>query len=174
MRRGFADRARHRVDPDLNSGAPVARLLAKDDAAEMRKTIDPASASVSKPTALSSPAESRQTTHLSVVEGKRNAVSLTYTFEDQYGSRIVVPGAGFLLNNERGDYNPAPGMTDVSGRIGTAPNLALPGKRPLSSMAPTISGGDGQGVAEDIVVGGDGVLEGGVDGREPDGGAGGV
>ena len=69
---------------------------------------------------------------------------MTYTLEAGYGSKIVVPGAGFLLNNEMGDFNAAPGLTDERGLIGTKPNLARPGKRMLSSMAPTIIAKDGQ------------------------------
>jgi gamma-glutamyltranspeptidase / glutathione hydrolase len=248
MRRAFADRAQHLGDPDFNSGIPIAQLISKDYATQLRKTINPNKASVSTPTTFSWPTESQETTHLSVVDGKQNAVSLTYTLEYGYGSRIVVPGAGFLLNNEMGDFNSAPEMTDERGNIGTKPNLALPGKRMLSSMAPTILAKDGklfmvtgspggrtiintvlttilnvvdygmnaqeavdagrmhhqwlpdrlsverygfsadtiaklkamghtvaeaggQGVAEVIVVGKDGVLEGGVDGRAADGGA---
>ena len=85
-----------------------------------------------------------ETTHLSIVDAKRNAVAMTYTLEYGYGSRIVVPGAGFLLNNEMGDFNAAPGLTDERGLIGTTPNLARPGKRMLSSMTPTIVAKDGQ------------------------------
>jgi gamma-glutamyltranspeptidase/glutathione hydrolase len=248
MRRAFADRAQHLGDPDFNEGIPLARLISKDYATQLRKTINPNKASVSTPTTFSWPTESQETTHLSVVDGRQNAVSLTYTLEYGYGSRIVVPGAGFLLNNELGDFNSAPEMTDERGNIGTKPNLALPGKRPLSSMSPTILAKDGklfmvtgapggrtiintvlmtilhvvdfgmnaqeavdagrvhhqwlpdrlsmerylfsadtiaklramghtvtesnaQGVAEVIVVGKDGVFEGGVDGRQADGGA---
>jgi gamma-glutamyltranspeptidase/glutathione hydrolase len=248
MRRAFADRAQHLGDPDFNSGIPIAQLISKDYATQLRKTINPNKASVSTPTTFTWPTESQETTHLSVVDGRQNAVSLTYTLEYGYGSRIVVPGAGFLLNNEMGDFNSAPEMTDDRGNIGTRPNLALPGKRMLSSMAPTILAKDGklfmvtgspggrtiintvlttilnvvdygmnaqeavdagrmhhqwlpdrlsmerygfsadtiaklkamghtvaeaggQGVAEVIVVGKDGILEGGVDGRAPDGGA---
>ena len=69
---------------------------------------------------------------------------MTYTLEAGYGSKIVVPGGGFLLNNEMGDFNAAPGLTDDRGLIGTSPNLARPGKRMLSSMAPTIIAKDGQ------------------------------
>ncbi len=250
MRRAFADRAQHIADPDFVAGIPVAQLISKDYATQVRKTINPNKASVSTPTAFTWPTESQETTHLSVVDAKRNAVSMTYTLEYGYGSRIVVPGAGFLLNNELGDFNSAPEMTDDRGNIGTKPNLAMPGKRPLSSMSPTIlakdgklvmvtgspggrtiintvlmtilnvvdfgmnaqeavdagrmhhqwlpdrlsmerygfsadtiaklkamghtvTEGGGQGVAEVIVVGSDGVLEGGVDGRASDGGAGG-
>ena len=79
-----------------------------------------------------------------MVDAKRNAVAMTYTLEYGYGSRIVVPGAGFLLNNEMGDFNAAPGLTDERGNIGTPPNLAQVGKRMLSSMSPTIVAKDGQ------------------------------
>ena len=78
------------------------------------------------------------------VDDERNAVSLTYTLEDGYGSKIVVPGAGFLLNNEMGDFNAGPGLTTLEGLIGTDPNLAAPGKRMLSSMTPTILAREGQ------------------------------
>ena len=89
-------------------------------------------------------AESEETTHFSVVDAARNAVSLTYTLEYGYGSGIVVPGGGFLLNNELGDFNGKPGLTDERGLIGTPPNVAQPGKRPLSSMSPTIVEKDGE------------------------------
>jgi gamma-glutamyltranspeptidase/glutathione hydrolase len=79
-----------------------------------------------------------------VVDADRNAVSMTYTLEDVYGSKILVPGGGFLLNNEMGDFNAGPGLTDRTGLIGTAPNLAAPGKRMLSSMSPTIVTRDGK------------------------------
>ncbi|MGE0813564.1 MAG: gamma-glutamyltransferase [Vicinamibacterales bacterium] len=144
MRRAFADRAQHLGDPDFNTGIPVTQLLSKDYATQIRKTINPNKASVSSPTSFTWPTESQETTHLSVVDGTHNAVSLTYTLEYGYGSRIVVPGAGFLLNNELGDFNSAPEMTDERGNIGTKPNLALPYKRPLSSMSPMILAKDGQ------------------------------
>jgi gamma-glutamyltranspeptidase/glutathione hydrolase len=144
MRRAFADRAQHLGDPDFNDAIPLARLISKDYATQLRKTINPNKASVSTPTTFSWPTESQETTHLSVVDAKRNAVAMTYTLEYGYGSRIVVPGAGFLLNNELGDFNSAPEMTDDRGNIGTRPNLALPYKRPLSSMSPTILSKDGQ------------------------------
>ncbi|MCL4819151.1 MAG: gamma-glutamyltransferase [Vicinamibacteria bacterium] len=143
MRRAFADRARHLGDPDHNPDMPMTRLLSKDYARELRRTIDPQRASVSSPSSFEWPAESEETTHLSVVDDQRNAVALTYTLEAGYGSKIVVPGAGFLLNNEMGDFNAGPGLTDEKGLIGTEPNLAAPGKRMLSSMAPTILAKDG-------------------------------
>jgi gamma-glutamyltranspeptidase/glutathione hydrolase len=78
------------------------------------------------------------------VDDQRNAVALTYTLEFAYGSQIVVPGAGFLLNNEMGDFNAGPGLTSTEGLIGTPPNLAEPRKRMLSSMTPTIVTKDGK------------------------------
>ena len=123
---------------------PVERLVSKEYAAALRKTIREDRASVSSPTTFEWPAESAETTHFSVVDADRNAVALTYTLEDSYGSKIVVPGAGFLLNNEMGDFNAGPGLTDESGLVGTEPNLAGPGKRMLSSMTPTIVTRDGR------------------------------
>ncbi len=144
MRRAFADRAQYIADPDFVPDIPVARLISKEYATTVRKTIDPRRASKSSPTSFTWPAESQETTHLSVVDAQRNAVALTYTLEYGYGSRIVVPGGGFLLNNEMGDFNAGPGLTDEHGLIGTPPNLAQPGKRMLSSMSPTILTKDGQ------------------------------
>ncbi|HUR57677.1 MAG TPA: gamma-glutamyltransferase [Opitutaceae bacterium] len=144
MRRAFADRARYIGDPDFAQDIPAAKLVSKDYAAGLRKTIDANRAGKSSTTSFTWPAESQETTHLSVVDAKRNAVALTYTLEYGYGSRIVVPGAGFLLNNEMGDFNAGPGLTDDKGLIGTTPNLAQPGKRMLSSMSPTILAKDGQ------------------------------
>jgi len=138
LRRAFADRAQHIGDPAFNPSLPLERLLSKAYAAELRATIQPGRASVSAPSTFTWPKDRPDTTHLSVLDRKGNAVSLTYTLEDSYGLKRIVPGAGFLLNNELGDFNAAPGLTDASGRIGTAPNLAKPGKRPLSSMCPVI------------------------------------
>jgi gamma-glutamyltranspeptidase/glutathione hydrolase len=144
MRRAFADRARYLGDPDFEKDIPVPMLISKDYAATLRKTINPQRASKSSTSSFEFTYESPETTHLSIVDAKRNAVSMTYTLEYGYGSRIVVPGAGFLLNNEMGDFNGQPGLTDDRGMIGTNPNLARPGKRMLSSMAPTIIAKDGQ------------------------------
>jgi gamma-glutamyltranspeptidase/glutathione hydrolase len=144
MRRAFADRAAHIGDPAFNASMPIDRLISKPYAAELRKTIDPRRASASSPTSFTWPPAGAETTHLSVVDAGRNAVALTYTLEHGYGSAIVVPGAGFLLNNEMGDFNAEPGLTTADGLIGTAPNLAQPGKRMLSSMTPTIVAKDGR------------------------------
>jgi len=144
MRRAFADRAQYLGDPDFVMNMPVARLISKEYADTLRKTINPNKASKSSPTSFTWSTESQETTHLSVVDANRNAVSMTYTLEYGYGSRIVVPGGGFLLNNEMGDFNAGPGLTNEKGLIGTPPNLAQVSKRMLSSMSPTIVAKDGQ------------------------------
>jgi gamma-glutamyltranspeptidase/glutathione hydrolase len=147
MRRAFADRARALGDPDANPDLPVARLVSKAYAAELRATIREDRASVSSPDSFGWPADGADTTHFSVIDAAGNAVALTYTLEDSYGVKRIVPGAGFLLNNEMGDFNAGPGLTDARGLIGTPPNLAAPGKRMLSSMTPTIAVKDGSLVA---------------------------
>jgi len=144
MRRAFADRAQYLGDPDFVTAMPIPRLISKEYGETLRKTINPTKASKSSPTTFTWPTESQETTHFSVVDAQRNAVSMTYTLEYGYGSRIVVPGAGFLLNNEMGDFNAGPGLTNEQGLIGTPPNLAQVGKRMLSSMSPTIVAKDGQ------------------------------
>ena len=144
MRRAYRDRARHLGDPDFNPEMPLSRLVSKEYATELRRTIDPEKATPSSPADVRPPPESEETTHLSVVDAERNAVSLTYTLEYSYGSAIVVQGGGFLLNNEMGDFNPVPGSTTESGLIGTPANLTAPGKRMLSSMTPTILARDGE------------------------------
>jgi gamma-glutamyltranspeptidase/glutathione hydrolase len=144
MRRAFADRARYVGDPDFNPTMPVDRLTSKPYAADLRKTIQLDRASKSSPTTFEWPGESDETTHVSIVDRQRNAVALTYTLEDGYGVKSVVPGAGFLLNNEMGDFNAGPGLTTAEGLIGTEPNLAAPHKRMLSSMTPTILTKGGQ------------------------------
>ena len=145
MRRAYADRARYLGDPDFNPDMPIERLTSTAHADRLRRGIDPTRASKSDSSRFNEAyAESEETTHLSVVDADGNAVSLTYTLEYGYGSGIVVPGAGFLLNNEMGDFNAIPGRTDTDGTIGTPPNLVAPEKRMLSSMTPTIMARDGR------------------------------
>jgi gamma-glutamyltranspeptidase/glutathione hydrolase len=146
MRRSYADRAEFLGDPDFNSDMPVSRLISKEHAASLRATIDPDKASVSDESAFGNIYESEETTHFSVVDKDGNMVSLTYTLENGYGSRIVAGGGGYLLNNEMGDFNPVPGVTNRNGQIGTPPNLVAPQKRMLSSMSPTIVAKDGKPV----------------------------
>jgi gamma-glutamyltranspeptidase/glutathione hydrolase len=146
MRRAFLDRARYLGDPDFTS-APLDRLTSKTYAAQLRATILPDRATPSAAAQIAMAHESDETTHFSVVDTKGMAVSVTYTLEAGYGLGAVVPGAGFLLNNEMGDFNGKPGLTDSTGLIGTEANVAKPGKRMLSSMTPSIIAKDGKLVA---------------------------
>ena len=148
MRRAFRDRALFLADPDF-AEVPIERLTSKSYADEIRGTIQAGAASVSDAGDVDGMPgwESTETTHYSVVDGDGMAVSVTYTLEGGYGSYITVPGAGFLLNNEMGDFNGRPGLTDERGLIGTEPNLARPEQRMLSSMTPTIVARDGELVA---------------------------
>ncbi len=146
MRRAYRDRAQFLADADF-SDVPVQRLTSKEHATWLRRNIDSERASVSHSTDVEMPPESPETTHYSVVDADGMAVSVTYTLESGYGSGIVVPGAGFLLNNEMGDFNAGPGLTNESGLIGTAANLARPQQRMLSSMSPSIVAKDGALIA---------------------------
>jgi gamma-glutamyltranspeptidase/glutathione hydrolase len=148
MRRAYLDRARHLGDPDFVK-VPVARLTSKAHARAAASTIDPARASssvalgrdiVTLPTAT----EPSETTHYSTMDRDGMAVTTTTTLEGSFGSHVVVKGAGFLLNNEMGDFNRKPGETNVTGGIGTPANLIAPGKRMLSSMTPTMVLKDGK------------------------------
>ena len=146
MRRVFCDRARYLGDPAFTD--IPAKLLAKDYARELARSIDPARATPSEQLApeILLAGEGESTTHFSVVDESGMAVANTYTLEHSYGSRVVVRGAGFLLNNEMTDFNWRPGHTDRQGRIGTEPNRIAPGKRMLSSQSPTIVARDGRAV----------------------------
>ena len=147
MRRAYLDRARHLGDPDFVD-VPIAKLISKDHARAAAATIDPARASSSvelgKDIVTTPAQEPEETTHFSVIDRSGMAVSNTTTLEGSYGSRVVVKGAGFLLNNEMGDFNKNPGKTLPDGTIGTPANLIDPGKRMLSSMTPTIVSKDGK------------------------------
>jgi gamma-glutamyltranspeptidase / glutathione hydrolase len=142
MRRAYLDRARFLGDPDFVQ-MPLARLMSKEYAKTLAASINPekasSSAELGKDILTATPQqEPEETTHFSVVDRNGMAVSNTFTLEGGYGSRVVVKGAGFLLNNEMGDFNKNPGVTDDKGTIGTPANLIDPGKRMLSSMVPTI------------------------------------
>jgi len=143
MRRAYLDRARYLGDPDFVKDMPLSRLTSKAYAKSLAATIDPEHASSSVElgkdivTAVASN-EHDETTHFSVVDKLGNAVSNTFTLEGGYGSHVVVPGTGMILNNEMGDFNKKPGETNLTGDIGTPANLIAPGKRMLSSMSPTI------------------------------------
>lgn len=139
MRRFYADRSEHMADPDYFK-VPVSGLLNKSYIARLRSTIDPARASNSreispgKATAL----ESGETTHFSIVDAQGNAVAMTYTLNGSYGCGVTVPGLGFLLNNEMDDFSAKPGEANLFGLVQGEANAIQPGKRPLSSMTPTI------------------------------------
>ena len=143
MRRAYADRANFLGDPDFNEDLPVTRLTSKEHAAAQRATIDLDYKSDSDSARFAQLYESEDTTHFSVVDKDGNMVSLTYTLEYGYGSMAVVAGAGFLLNNEMGDFNARPGVTLEDGTIGTVANLIRPEQRMLSSMSPTVVAKDG-------------------------------
>ncbi len=144
QRRAYFTRATRLADPDFFN-VPTSELISKERARELALSIT----ARATPSIAFAPfpvvgAESSETTHLSCFDQTGNAVALTYTLEEGYGSKAVVEGAGFLLNNEMGDFNLTPGRTDTSGRIGTVPNTIGPGKRMLSSQSPTIVLKDGK------------------------------
>jgi gamma-glutamyltranspeptidase/glutathione hydrolase len=145
-RRAFVDRARYLGDPDFTRIPDF--LTSKDYASKLVRGIDLKKATSSESLADGIPLtkESDNTTHFSVIDGNGMAVSNTYTLEDAYGSRVVVRGAGYILNNEMGDFNARPGVTNTKGRIGTEPNLVAPGKRMLSSQTPTVIAKNGKAI----------------------------
>jgi gamma-glutamyltranspeptidase/glutathione hydrolase len=114
----------------------------------LARQIDPDRATPSAALApdLLDPPQGCHTTHFSVIDRTGMAVANTYTLEQAFGSRVVVRGAGYLLNNEMGDFNHRPGVTDRDGQIGTPANRVAPGKRMLSSMCPTVVARDGKAV----------------------------
>jgi len=145
MRRAYADRNEYVGDPDFVK-VPIAGLLAPDYLARLRGTIDPERATPSAEVRPGRPAgsESQETTHYSVVDSEGNAVAVTYTLNGGYGNGITVPGLGFLLNNEMDDFSAKPGSANMFGLVQGERNAIQPGKRPLSSMTPTILLRDGK------------------------------
>jgi gamma-glutamyltranspeptidase/glutathione hydrolase len=144
MRRAYYDRARYLGDPAFTK--VPAELTAKDYARKLARGIDPKKATRSEDLAKDLPLarEGDSTTHFSVIDKDGMAVANTTTLERSFGSRVVVRGAGFLLNDEMIDFNWRPGVTDREGGIGTDANLIAPGKRMLSSQTPTILAKDGK------------------------------
>jgi gamma-glutamyltranspeptidase/glutathione hydrolase len=139
MKRAYADRSEYLGDPDF-AEVPVAALTNKQYSARQRKLI---SANRATPSTDIAPAqamlpESRDTTHYSVADAKGNMVSNTYTLNASFGSAITVPGTGMLLNNEMGDFTSLPGRPNMFGLVQGDRNSIEGGKRPLSSMSPTI------------------------------------
>jgi len=144
MKRAYADRAAYLGDPDQVT-VPLAGLISKRYAQSLRATIDPDTATPAQ-SGNPLPHEGDNTTHFSVVDGEGNAVSNTYTLNFSYGLGLVAAGTGVLLNNEMDDFTARPGATNAFGLVGFEPNLPAPGKRPLSSMTPTILLQDGRPV----------------------------
>jgi gamma-glutamyltranspeptidase/glutathione hydrolase len=144
MRRAYCDRARYLGDSDFVKVPP--ELTTKEYARTLARSINPHRATRSEDLAkdISLAREGDSTTHFSVIDQEGMAVANTYTLERSYGSRVVVRGAGFLLNNEMMDFNWRPGYTDRQGTIGTPPNQIAPGKRMLSSQTPTIVARNGK------------------------------
>jgi len=136
-RRAYADRAEFLGDPDFVK-VPVKTMVSAAYLNERMKDYEPGKAGNSKTTAAGLIKESEETTHLSVVDNYGNAVAVTTTLNGGYGSRTVVSGAGFLLNNEMDDFSVKPGVPNMYGAIGNAKNAIEPGKRMLSSMTPTL------------------------------------
>ena len=145
MKRAYADRARYLGDPAFVD-APADILISKEYAARQRDAIDLARATPADASALKPPREGSNTTHYSVVDSSGNAVSNTYTLNFPYGVGLVADGIGVLLNNELDDFTAAPGASNAFGLVGYEANLPGPGKRPLSSMSPTIVLKDGKPV----------------------------
>lgn len=140
-KRVFADRAEYLGDPGFVK-VPVQALIAQDYVARRAAGIHPDKPS---PTPSVTPGLERpQTTHFSIVDQWGNAVSNTYTINGWFGSGVVVEGAGFLLNNEMDDFSAKPGAPNMFGVVGGEANAIAPGKRPLSSMTPTILTRDGR------------------------------
>jgi gamma-glutamyltranspeptidase / glutathione hydrolase len=138
MKRAYADRAHYLGDPSFTS-APIATMIAKDYAAKLRASIAiDRAAPWDETLAAKPPREGSNTTHFSVVDNFGNAVSNTYTLNFPYGVGLVAEGTGVLLNNELDDFTAAPGASNAYGLVGYEANLPGPGKRPLSSMSPTI------------------------------------
>ena len=140
-KRVFADRADYLGDPDF-SDVPVGQLTAPDYLARRAREINPTAISATEQ--VRPGLEPRQTTHFSIVDAEGNAVSNTYTLNWDYGSGVVVQGAGFLLNDEMDDFSAKPGVANAFGVVGSDANAIEPGKRMLSSMSPSIVVQDGQ------------------------------
>ena len=154
MRHAYMVRNTYLGDPDFVTN-PLDRLLDKAYAAKLRAVIDPAKAGNSRDIVPGSPPhepwkEGSNTTHYSIVDKAGNAVSVTYTLNDWFGARVTAAGTGVLLNNEMDDFTAKPGVPNLYGLVQGKANAIAPGKRPLSSMSPTIVSKDGQPV---MVVG---------------------
>jgi gamma-glutamyltranspeptidase/glutathione hydrolase len=142
-RRAFADRAEFLGDPDFVK-VPQKKLVDPGYLTERMKDYEPGKAGKSTEIKAGNIKESEETTHLSVVDKFGNAVSVTTTLNNSYGSKTVVGGAGFILNDEMDDFSVKPGVPNMYGAVGNEKNAIAPNKRMLSSMTPTIVLKDGK------------------------------
>ena len=146
MRHAYMDRNSYLGDPDFVKN-PLDRLLDKGYAEKIRAVIDPKKAGVSKDLKPGVPPhEGSNTTHYSIVDQWGNAVSVTYTLNDWFGAKVTAAGTGVLLNNEMDDFTSKVGVPNLYGLVQGEANAIAPGKRPLSSMSPTIMTKDGKPV----------------------------
>jgi len=146
MRHAYLDRNSALGDPAFVADHST-ELRAPSHAAAIRAAIDPQNATPSSRLAPGEPPhEKAETTHYSVVDGEGNAVAVTYTLNGNFGATVVAPGTGVLLNNEMDDFTVKPGAPNLFGLVQGAANAIAPGKRPLSSMSPTIVEQDGKPV----------------------------
>lgn len=136
-RRSFADRAEYFGDQDFVK-VPVSTLVSDAYLTERMKDYVPGKAGSSEMTGAGIIKESEQTTHISIIDKEGNAVSVTTTLNDHFGSKTVITGAGFFMNNEMDDFSVKPGVANMYGATGNDKNSIVPGKRMLSSMTPTI------------------------------------
>ena len=139
MKYAYSDRSKYLGDPDFYD-VPVEKIISKDYAAEINDNID-----IGRSTPVDDiypgkflDRESHETTHFSVVDEEGNVVSMTYTLNSTFGSKVVVKGTGILMNNEMDDFSAAPGVPNQFNLLGADANAIAPYKRPLSSMTPTI------------------------------------
>ncbi len=146
MRHAYVDRNSYLGDPDFVNN-PLERLLDKNYAAKIRAVIDPARAGVSKEIKPGVPPhEGSNTTHYSIADKDGNAVSVTYTLNDWFGAKVTAAKTGVLLNDEMDDFTAKVGVPNLYGLVQGEANSIGPGKRPLSSMSPTIVAKDGKPV----------------------------
>jgi gamma-glutamyltranspeptidase/glutathione hydrolase len=144
MRHAFVDRNFLLGDPDFVKN-PVEQLVSKTYADKIRATIDPAKAGNSKDVQQGTPPhEGMETTHSSIVDAKGNAIAVTYTINALFGAGVIAGDTGFLLNDEMDDFTTKPGAANMFGLVQGKKNAIAPGKRPLSSMSPTIVMKDGK------------------------------
>jgi gamma-glutamyltranspeptidase / glutathione hydrolase len=141
MRRAYFDRNTQLGDPEFVTN-PLDRLLSKDYAATVRIEIEHDRGVAAADTQFHR--EKPETTHYSVVDGERNAVAVTYTINGSFGANVVAPGTGFFLNDEMDDFTVKAGTPNLYGLVQGEPNAIAPGKRPLSSMSPTLVTKDGR------------------------------